>query len=61
MALSIEDKQDVQKHLGKALANKVKTVTKDRYMASLEGYLKKHGKDKVRSYHKDPYKTGFFD
>ncbi len=29
MALSHEDKKDVQKHMGKALANKVGKVTKD--------------------------------
>lgn len=32
MALSREDKGDVQTHLGKALANKVSKVTKDRHM-----------------------------
>lgn len=29
MALNNEDKKDVQKHMGKALANKVSKVTKD--------------------------------
>lgn len=30
MALSHEDKKDVQKHMGKALANKVSKVTRDK-------------------------------
>lgn len=30
MALNNEDKKDVQKHMGKALANKVSKVTKDK-------------------------------
>jgi len=31
MALNNEDKKDVQKHMGKALANKVSKVTKDKH------------------------------
>lgn len=30
MAISKEDKKDVQKHMGKALANKVSKVTRDK-------------------------------
>jgi hypothetical protein len=30
MALNNEDKKDVQKHMGKALANKVSKVTRDK-------------------------------
>lgn len=32
MALNNEDKKDVAKHMGKALANKVSKVTKDSYL-----------------------------
>lgn len=37
MALSSEDKKDVGKHMGKALANKVSDVTKDRVATGI-GY-----------------------
>jgi hypothetical protein len=33
MALNKEDKGDIKKHMGKALANKISKVTNDRYMA----------------------------
>jgi len=37
MAISKEDKKDVQKHMGKALANKVSKVTKDKEITLRKG------------------------
>lgn len=49
MALSHEDKKDVQKHMGKALANKVSKVTRDYATAKPTNASMKRGKHSTGS------------
>ena len=52
MALNNEDKKDVQKHMGKALANKVSKVTKDKkYITAPSGRKFEITKSTVRGHH----------
>jgi hypothetical protein len=68
MALNNEDKKDVAKHMGKALANKVSKVTKDGKYGSNKkpstinyGTSKAHGKAWTKMYKSAGSKTSGYN